>query len=222
MLLLMLSAIILIFMLIQFAFGSSYRSKLLKGLESEKSAGFTMKEIPDFQSSTKEKADYKDIVQRPLFFKVRRPIEVKEDLVAPEISQISGDFDFILTGIINTPNAFYCLLQDPRAKEQKGRFKRLEEGEVIEGRTIQEIKKDRVIIAYDGKTEEILLSKPRPKRRRGVGRGASNPFRSAIGQQNSRKSNIQKPRVKKPVVDAARPSPATAKRNPFKLRKKYQ
>lgn len=221
----MLSAIILVFMLIQFAFGSSYRSKLLKGLESEKSAGFTMKEIPDFQSSVKEKVGYKDIVQRPLFFKVRRPIEVKEDLVTPEISQVSGDFDFILTGIINTPNAFYCLLQDPRAKDPKSRFKRLEEGEVVEGRTIQEIKRDRVIIAYNGKTEEILLAKPRPKRRRGLrGRlpATSNPFRSAIGQQNSRKPNIQKPRVQKPVVDGARPSPATAKRNPFKLRKKYQ
>ncbi len=211
-------------MLIQFAFGSSYRSKLLEELGNRKSAGFTMKDIPSYQPSVKAKAGYQDIVQRPLFFKVRRPIEVKDDLVVPEISQVSGDFDFILTGIINTPNAFYCLLQDPRAKEAKGKFKRLEEGEVIEGRTIQEIKRDRVIIAYDGKTEEILLAKPRPKRRRGS-KTSSNPFKPPKGQQNNRKPNIEKPYISpeppRQKPEGERPSPATAKRNPFKLRKKY-
>ena len=212
-------------MLIQFAFGSSYRSDLLEKLGNSKSAGFTMKDIPDYQSSTKAKTEYQAIVERPLFFKVRRPIEVKDDLIVPEISQVSGDFDFILTGIINTPNAFYCLLQDPRSKDVKGKFKRLEEGEVIEGRTIQEIKRDRVIIAYDGKTEEILLAKPRPKRGRGS-KARSNPFKSAISKENSRKPNIEKPQIPpepgRQRSEPDRPSPATAKRNPFKLRKNYK
>jgi len=214
------------FMLIQYGFGSSYRNKLLGELESNERAEFTMKEIPDFKRDVKEKSSYQELVNRPLFFKVRRPIEVTDDVVQ-EISQVSGDFEFLLTGIINTPNAFYCLLQNPRAKGAENRFKRLEEGEVIEGRTIQEIKKDRIIIAYDGKTEEIMLSKPRPKRKH-----TRNPFKAAA-QKNSRKPNITKPYISpepprqrsgpaghRPETD--RPSPATAKRNPFKLRKKYQ
>jgi hypothetical protein len=158
------SVIIIVLMLVQYIYGSKYRDELLQQLGQTQSAGFAMDDIPGYHPGNKGMDLYFDIVQRPLFFKVRRPIEPKEDEEEEIVNTFSEKFDFILTGIINTPTTMYCLLQNPRARDPLEKFRRLEQGEEIEGRTIKEIKADRVVIAYNGKIKEIMLSKPRSRK----------------------------------------------------------
>lgn len=186
---------IIVLMLVQYIYGGKYRDELLQQLGQTQSAGFAMDDIPDYQADSRGVELYYDIVQRPLFFKVRRPIEPKEDEEIEIVNTFSAKFDFILTGIINTPTAMYCLLQNPRAREPSEKFRRLEQGDEIEGRTIKEIKADRVVISYNGKTQDIMLSKPRSKKR------------------PSRK--VKKPKKRQPKKKALKTKAEKLKRNPF-------
>ncbi len=151
-------------MLLQYTYGTKYRSELLAKLDSNESAGFHMQDIPDYKSSKKTLTEYPDIVERPLFFKVRRPIipptSTEDEAIMPTVSK---NYKFILTGIIRTPNDVYCLLQNSQAKQNDERFFRMKEGDEIDGRVVDEIKSDRIIMLVDGVSEELLLMKPRSK-----------------------------------------------------------
>lgn len=154
--------LLLIIMAVQYSFGANYRTELIDKLKHSESTGFLMPEIPDYEFDTHNIENFHDIVERPLFFKARKPIEPVENIPV-ETVVASEKLSFILTGIINTPKGLYCLLQNLRAKEKKDRFKRLEEGDEVEGWVVNEIHPDHVVISADGKSEEIKLAKPRLK-----------------------------------------------------------
>ncbi len=185
------SVITLFLMIIQYVIGSDYRKELIEKLSISKSTGFTMQEIPDYQFSQQSIGDFDDVVQRPLFFKVRKPITPQVEDDPTEVSVASEELDFILTGVINVPSGIYCLLQNPRAKDKKDKFLRLEQGEVVDGWTISEIHPDRIVVGADGKREEIKLAKPRLRK----------PVKASLAKRKNRS-----PRIK----------PRKVTRNPFK------
>jgi type II secretory pathway component PulC len=185
------SVITLFLMIIQYVIGSDYRKELIEKLSISKSTGFTMQEIPDYQFSQESINGFDDIVQRPLFFKVRKPITPQVEDETTEVSIASEELDFILTGVINVPSGIYCLLQNPRAKDKKDKFLRLEQGEEVDGWTINEIHPDRIVVGADGKREEIKLAKPRLRK----------PVKASLAKRKNRS-----PRIK----------PRKVTRNPFK------
>lgn len=155
-----LSILLLIAILVQYMYGASYRSDLLDQLMSEESQAFMIEETPDYQFSPRTIDDYHQFVERPLFFKERQPI-IPSDEDEETTTVASGKFAFVLTGVIDTPTGIYCLLQNPRAKEKSEKFKRLQQGDEIDGWIIKEIHPDHVTISANGTSEEIKLAKPR-------------------------------------------------------------
>ncbi|MCK5828728.1 MAG: hypothetical protein KAH20_00305 [Methylococcales bacterium] len=191
--------ILIILMAVQYGIGTKYRTELIEKLSSSESMGFTMQEIPDYQFSKQQIGHFHDIVERPLFFKARQPITPVDDELTDTTA--SEKLDFILTGVINSPKGIYCLLQNLKAQENKDKFKRLEQGDEIDGWVIQEIHADHVIISGDGKTEEIKLAKPRLKSR------VPSHFKKRL-QAAHRKLSSHKPRIE----------PPKERHNPFKLK----
>lgn len=147
----------------QYGYGKNYRDELLKKLENKQSSGFDMQTIPDYQASYKMLTDYNDMVERPLFFKGRKPIEPKESSDDSE-SIIAEKLNYELTGIISVPNDLYCLLQEKNSRDRTNKFKKLREGDEIDGWSIKEIKPDHVIVGTDSESEKLKLAKPKMKK----------------------------------------------------------
>lgn len=176
-------------MAVQFGYGMNYRDELIDKLKMSKSTGFTMQDIPGYQFSGQAVDQFPDIVQRPLFFKERKPVvpsegEEEETIVATE------KVDFILTGIIDSPKGIYCLLQNPRKKENKERFRRLYQGDEIDGWTVDEIHSNRIVVVADGKSKVLELAKPRlkgmskrAKRNKSKPKVQRNPFKQKLSSQ---------------------------------------
>lgn len=197
------TVILLILMAVQYSVGINYRTQLIEKLSLSESTGFSMPEIPDYQFSEQGVSHFHDIVERPLFFKARKPIDPLDD-ESTEAGAASEKLDFILTGVISTPKGVYCLLQNLKAKDNKDKFKRLEQGDDIDGWTIKEIHPDHIVIAADGKTEEIKLAKPRLKKR----------------VKPTRRPRSRKPRITPPRSESRKPKIKPPKENPFKLKSK--
>ncbi|MCF7970027.1 MAG: hypothetical protein K9L22_02540 [Methylococcaceae bacterium] len=175
---LILSAIFLLLIAVQINLGKNYRAQKLDELHNVPSADFNMRAIPSYQFSGKTLDDYPDIVQRPLFFKGRKPILIDdtEEALTDEAPKVLDNISIDLVGIINTPEGVFALFQDPKAKSHEDKFKRLALGDELNGWLLKDIQYDRVIIVSGTENKELLLSKPRianpvkEKQRR------SNPF----------------------------------------------
>ncbi len=159
------SVILLILLAVQAHYGQQYRDQYVQELLGVQSAGFEMQEMPSYHANEQAIDDYATLIERPLFFKGRRPIEPgeAEETQTRAAQGVAKDIGLNLVGIINTPNNTYALFNNPRAKPDEEKFPRYQQGEKIKGWLVQEIKHDRVIIAANGSTEEISLAKPRPK-----------------------------------------------------------
>lgn len=163
--------LLLLLIVLQFHFAENYQAKLKQDLKNVKSAGFEMQDIPNYQFSEKVLTDYNEMQERPLFFKDRRPIIPNETVDIYE--NVPEKIDITLIGIINTPDTVYSLFINPRAKLGESKFSRLKQGDEINGRTIKEIKYDRVLIESKYGADEILLAKPRPKKKARLAKKAS-------------------------------------------------
>jgi len=173
------TVIFLLLIALQINLGKNYRAQKLEELFNVPSSGFSVEGIPNYQFNYKVVGDYTDIVERPLFFKSREPIvigDTEEESV--EKGEALGNISIDLVGIINTPEGVFALFQDPKAKSYEEKFKRLAEGDEIDGWQLKEIQNDRVIIILGSEDKVVLLSKPRaapaPAKKRKSRR--SNPF----------------------------------------------
>ncbi len=185
------SVILLVLIVMQSKYAETSYTDLLHEIENEQSAGFTLQGIPNSPISEDTLEEYGELVERPLFFNERRPIIVSEEdaaavaaAAAAEEEQALEDMTIKLIGIIKIPDNVYALFHAPKAKPDESEFQRYKQGDEISGRTLKEIKTDRVIISSTTGTEEILLMKPRmhravrkpriPKRAKKTNR--TNPF----------------------------------------------
>jgi hypothetical protein len=172
------TVIFLLLIALEINLGKNYRAQKLEELFNVPSSGFSLESIPNYQFNYKAVDDYTDIVERPLFFKSREPIvigDTEKELV--EEGEALGSISIDLVGIINTPEGVFALFQDPNAQSHEEKFKRLAEGDKIDGWQLKEIQNDRVIIS--GSEDKVVhLSKPRaapaPAKKRKSRR--SNPF----------------------------------------------
>ena len=158
------STLLLGLIVMQSNYAESTHTDLLHEIENEQSAGFTLQDIPNSPVSDDTLDEYSELVERPLFFNERRPIIVSEGGAAEERGkeqQALEDMTIKLIGIINIPDNVYALFHAPKAKSDEIEFPRYKQGDDISGRTLKEIKTDRVIITSASGTEEILLMKPR-------------------------------------------------------------
>lgn len=188
------SVILILLMGVQFYLGKNFRDEMLEDLKNIDSADFSMQAIPSYHFNRQNIETYVDLVERPLFFKGRRPVEISEIDPSEQVNKVAEKIDFSLIGIIDTPGGVYSLFLNSRAKPGEGRFSRFKKGDDINGRMIKQIKPDRVIIASDNGTEEILLAKPRPKRP--VVKPRAQHKANLLKQKNLRKANLLKQKLK--------------------------
>ncbi|SJM92897.1 conserved hypothetical protein [Crenothrix polyspora] len=119
-------------------------------------------QMPTIALTKKPEQSFADMVNRPLFIKGRRP--VPELPVDPKlaIAKPSGPFNWQLNGIYTKGKSLYALLSRS-VRVPKGNFKRLSKGTDIDGWTLAEVQKDKVILNQNGMQKELLLRKPKPK-----------------------------------------------------------
>ncbi len=187
------SVVLLLLIAVQFYLGKNFRTQMLQNLKNVDRAEFSMQAIPSYHFDEQSIEDYVDMVERPIFFKGRRPVEPTDES-SEQVNRVNEKIDFSLIGIINTPRGEYALFLNPRAKPGEGRFSRFKKGEDMNGRMIKEIKPDRVIISSDGNDEEIPLAKPRPKQ--SVVSARNKHKANLLKQKNLRKANLLKQKLK--------------------------
>ncbi len=200
------SLLILILIAWTLNFGKDYRSQLLQELQNVKSAGFTMEQIPNYQFNKQQLIDYADIVERPLFFKGRRPIVINdEDTSSIEEIKVVDKIDYIFMGVTDTPRGLFAFFKNPKAGPDNEKFLRFEQGALMQGWVLKTINHNLVVIENEGKNETIKLRKPL--------KASSVPINRLKQPKNKKQkknqNNTQKMQQKKP----ANPFLTT---NPFK------
>ena len=177
------STLLVLLMVVQKQYAENYQQQLLHEIENVDSAGFTLQDIPDSPLSEHTIDEYSELIERPLFFNERRPIEISDDNGEESGAEqkVVEEVTFSLIGIINTPDSVYALFKDPKAKPDENKFKRFKQGDDIDGWTLKEINSDHVIISSGTDSQQILLTKKRvhkavPKRRKPKKTPKTNPF----------------------------------------------
>ncbi|WP_394752049.1 hypothetical protein [Crenothrix sp.] len=119
-------------------------------------------QMPTIALTKKPEQSFADMVNRPLFIKGRRP--VPEVPVDPKLAVVkpSGPFNWQLNGIYTKGKRLFALLSRS-VRTPKGNFKRLSKGADIDGWTLAEVQKDKVILNQNGLQKELLLRKAKPK-----------------------------------------------------------
>jgi type II secretory pathway component PulC len=124
--------------------------------------------------------NYRTIIERPLFLADRRaPAEAPEETSVSETPV--GDEDFVLLGVVLTPDANMALLQIDRG----GRFARLKVGERVNGWELQSVQANQVSLNNGERELDLpLLRNQQP--------GASRSRQSRTNrQQNHRAAQPQ-------------------------------
>lgn len=109
--------------------------------------------LPDLQLSGKALDFYADMVERPLFIEGRRPVsDTDEPSVSLEESKID---DLLLMGIYSLEDQLVALF---RVKEQSDdTYLKKKAGDEVSGWQIMEVQSDQVLLARDGKKENLKL-----------------------------------------------------------------
>lgn len=163
---LMLSAFFCLLLGVEWIYGRAYRAEILQDIFKVNKAGFEMQPIPEYPFAKLPVEHYADLVERPVFFEKRRPIEkfVEQEVsVDPVIKPPPEAFDFVLTGIINTPKGVRALFQNPKATVYADKYKRLKQGDTLAGWKLTDIHPDKVNMQMEAETKELLLLKAKAK-----------------------------------------------------------
>lgn len=106
---------------------------------------------------------FDEVVERPLFFRSRRPPD--PDAAPPPEAAAAAKTDFVLTGLVISGKERLALLRPTGSKI----VERVHQGEEIEGWRVEAIHADRVVLKRGETVQEIRLEDrppPKPKVRR--------------------------------------------------------
>ncbi len=109
---------------------------------------------------------FSEVVERPVFFRTRRPPDPEAE--PPPQAEAASKADFVLSGLIISGKDRLALLRPVRSAT----VERVHEGEEIDGWLVQAVHADRVVLKRGETVQEILLEdqppppKPKPRRRR--------------------------------------------------------
>lgn len=122
-----------------------------------------MVDMPTIALTQKPEQSFVDMVERPLFIKGRRPVPESPDDLKLAAAKPSGPFNWQLNGVYGKGANLHALLSRS-VKAAKGNFLKIMKGADVDGWTLAEVQKDKVILSQAGMTKELLLRKPKPKR----------------------------------------------------------
>ncbi len=94
---------------------------------------------------------YQPIVERPLFFATRRPVEEAVETEEEEPETITEDW--LLSAVVSFDDKAYAIFASRQGSERR----RLEAGESLDGWSVDTLEKGRVILKKEGDSLEFLL-----------------------------------------------------------------
>jgi hypothetical protein len=120
---------------------SGHTSSVMYGFESH---GDAFKRISDDKALLLPRQNYQEMVSVPLFFEGREEVAYLTDS--------HDDGSLKLTGIVVTPKGYVALIRD-----DQGVYHKLDSGSDVQGWTVTVIQKDRVELARNSETRELIL-----------------------------------------------------------------
>jgi hypothetical protein len=155
-------AVLMLIIVCEWLYAKHGQKRTLELITSVEAPKYQIDEMPRIELSRHPEENYADLVARPLFIKGRRPV----DEPRPEEEQAiaaSETFDWMLNGVYSTKNGLSALFSRSKTRVPKDNHRKITEGTAIDGWTLTEIKKDRVIMMQGNDQKELLLRKPKLK-----------------------------------------------------------
>ena len=146
----------------EWLYANYMRHQLLISISSAKSQDYKTDELPEIDLTKQPEESYADLVARPLFIKGRKPVNEPASEGAQAAAK-SNSFDWQLSGIYSTKKTVSALFSRVKSKVAKDNYRKITVGADIDGWTLTEINKDRVILSQGGDKKELLLRKPKLK-----------------------------------------------------------
>lgn len=119
--------------------------------------------MPVIDLLNQPEVNYVDLVTRPLFIKGRRPVKEPSQEATLAAGTIANSFDWQVNGIYTTPKGASALFSRSKVKTTKNTHRKLTIGAELDGWTLTEIHKDRVLLEQNNQPKELLLQKAKPK-----------------------------------------------------------
>jgi hypothetical protein len=155
-------AVLMLIIVCEWLFANYVQKHTLKLITSVEAPKYQIDEMPRIELSKQPEENYADLAARPLFIKGRRPV----DEPLPEGEQAiaaSEAFDWLLNGVYSTKKGLSALFSRSKTPVPRDNHRKITEGNAIDGWTLTEIKKDRVIMTQGNDQKELLLRKSKLK-----------------------------------------------------------
>jgi len=132
---------------------------LSSSLSAEKNAA--QDDMPQVDLTKRSEESYEDMVSRPLFLEGRKPVP-EPTAEQTQANAVAVKFDWLLNGVYTTTKGLSALFTRA-SKVPKGNYRKIKQGDDLDGWKLSEIQKDKVILTQDGNRKELLLRKPKLK-----------------------------------------------------------
>ena len=154
---LLLSGLLGVILIAEYAYGLSATQNLQQSLQFYKDDSPLTSELPTISTLKPTNADFNELVERPLFIEGRKPIveTVTETAQNADNAQID---DWELTGIYTKGKKTTVLFAK---KNETRKFLKLGLEQTVSGWLLKEIQPDRVMLQQAGQMRTVMLRKPR-------------------------------------------------------------
>jgi hypothetical protein len=139
------------------------QNQLLDNVDAANKQKKSGAQLPTVELSKRPEANYKDLVERPLFIQGRKPVNEPDTVQAPVTNMASENFNWALNGIYTSQKKLYALFSRTTGKVAKDNYRKVTKDNDIEGWKVTEITKDKVIVSQGDKQKELPLRKVKPK-----------------------------------------------------------
>lgn len=156
-------AVLLLVIACEWLYAKYAQKHTLELINSVEASKYKIDEMPRIELSRQAEVNYADLVARPLFIKGRRPVDEPRPEEEQAAIAASETFDWLLNGVYSTKKGLSALFSRSKTTAAKDNHRKIIEGNAIDGWTLTEIKKDRVIMTQGNDHKELLLRKPKLK-----------------------------------------------------------
>lgn len=118
-------------------------------------------EMPSIDLTQRTEESYEDMVARPLFIEGRKPVP-EPSAGEAQANAVAIKFDWQLNGVYTASKGLSALFTRA-SKVPKDNYRKIKQGDDLDGWKLGEIQKDRVILMQDDSRKELLLRKPKLK-----------------------------------------------------------
>ena len=155
---LLLSGLLGLILIAEYAYGLSAARKLQQSLHYNKDDAALTSELPTIATLKPASGDFNELVERPLFIEGRRPI-VEATAEATQNADNAQIDDWELIGIYTKGQKSTVLFAK---KNETRKFLKIGVDQMVSGWLLKDIQADRVVVQQAAQMKTVMLRKPRP------------------------------------------------------------